>query len=149
MPTSAHSASVYRVEIGDLKAHLFRVTLTLARPAPEQELSLPVWIPGSYMVREFSGQLQRLEARQGRKRLNVQQLDKCSWRLDNRPDQTLTVTYEVYANDPSVRTAMLGHERGFFNATSLCLRVHGRENSPLGSRSPHPRTSPGGHSPPP
>lgn len=45
---------VYRVEIADAQAHLFRVTLTLPAPAEQQVLSLPVWIPGSYMVREFS-----------------------------------------------------------------------------------------------
>ena len=151
MPTSPHSAPVYRIEIADLKAHLFRVTLTLTQPAPEQEVSLPVWIPGSYMVREFSGQLQRLEAKQGRRRLTAQQLDKCSWRLNSRTDQPLTLSYEVYANDPSVRTAMLGHERGFFNATSLCLRVHGQDESPLvleipaaggGARAPLARSAP-------
>jgi predicted metalloprotease with PDZ domain len=142
MPTSPHSAPVYRIEIADLKAHLFRVTLTLTQPAPEQEVSLPVWIPGSYMVREFSGQLQRLEAKQGRRRLTAQQLDKCSWRLNSRTDQPLTLSYEVYANDPSVRTAMLGHERGFFNATSLCLRVHGQDESPLVLEIPAPRGQP-------
>ena len=51
----------YRVEIADLHAHLFRVTLTVAKPLPQQRFSLPVWIPGSYMVREFSGQLQKLQ----------------------------------------------------------------------------------------
>lgn len=142
MSTSPPSAPVYRIEIADLQAHLFRVTLTLAQPAPQQEVSLPVWIPGSYMVREFSGQLQRLEARQGRRRLTAQQLDKCSWRLDSRPDQPLSLSYEVYANDPSVRTAMLGHERGFFNATSLCLRVHGQDHSPLVLEIPAPPGQP-------
>ena len=57
----------YRVEPADLNAHLFRVTLSIARPAADQTVSLPVWIPGSYLVREFSKNLQRLTARQGRK----------------------------------------------------------------------------------
>jgi predicted metalloprotease with PDZ domain len=114
--------------VADLQAHLFRVTLSVPQPAADQALSLPVWIPGSYMVREFSGQLQRLQARQGRRRMTVRQLDKCSWQVANRADQMLEISYEVYANDPSVRTAMLGHERGFFNATSLCLRVHGQDH---------------------
>jgi len=129
-PRVPPEACVYRVEVADLQAHLFRVTLSVPQPAAEQALSLPVWIPGSYMVREFSGQLQRLQARQGRRRMSVRQLDKCSWQVANRADQMLEISYEVYANDPSVRTAMLGHERGFFNATSLCLRVHGQDHLP-------------------
>ena len=44
----------YRIEVADAHAHLFRVTLSVAKPAPEQRLSLPVWIPGSYLVREFA-----------------------------------------------------------------------------------------------
>jgi len=55
----------YRLEVADALAHQFRVTLTLAQPAAEQALSLPVWIPGSYLVREFARHLSQLEARQG------------------------------------------------------------------------------------
>lgn len=118
----------YRVEIADHHAHLFKVTLTIARPGPGQRVSLPVWIPGSYMVREFSSHLQKLSARQARQAVAVQQLDKCTWQLDTESSQALSLSYEVYANDPSVRTALLNHERGFFNATSLCLRVEGQQD---------------------
>jgi predicted metalloprotease with PDZ domain len=38
--------------------------------------------------------------------------------------------YQVYAFDNSVRTAWLDSQRGFFNGTSLCLRVHGQEDTP-------------------
>ena len=54
----------YQVEPFDRHAHQYRVTLTVPRPAALQRLSLPVWIPGSYMVREFARHLSRL--RQGR-----------------------------------------------------------------------------------
>ena len=130
----------YRVEIADLHAHLFRVTLTVAKPLPQQRFSLPVWIPGSYMVREFSGQLQQLQARQGRPEVALTQLDKCTWQADAKPSRPLTLSWEVYANDPSVRTAMLGHERGFFNATSLCLRVEGQESVPHRLEIPAPKS---------
>ncbi len=120
----------YRIELHDLHAHQYRVTLTVAQPAAEQRVSLPVWIPGSYMVREFGRQLSRLEARQGRKALVLQQLDKTSWlaRCDGRG--ALTLSYLVYAFDNSVRAAFLDSARGFFNGTSLCLRVEGRESEP-------------------
>ena len=55
----------YRIDIPDPHAHLFRVTLRVADPAPEQRLSLPAWIPGSYLVREFARHLSALEANQG------------------------------------------------------------------------------------
>jgi predicted metalloprotease with PDZ domain len=127
--TAAKFASVhYRVEAADLHAHLFRITLSIAQPAAQQTVSLPVWIPGSYLVREFSKNLQKLSARQDGRAVAVQQLDKCTWQADCAPGRALVVTYEVYAFDNSVRTAWLDTQRGFFNATSVCLRVHGQEH---------------------
>jgi len=120
----------YRLQPADLHAHLFRITLTIAQPQAGQRVSLPVWIPGSYLVREFSKSLQRLKARQGRRAVPVAQLDKCSWQIDCSPEQPLEVDYEVYAYDSSVRTAWLDATRGFFNGTSLCLRVEGQEGAP-------------------
>ena len=123
----------FRVEIGDLQAHLFHVTLTIAQPAALQRVSLPVWIPGSYLVREFSKNLQGLRAHQGSRSpaaLAVQQLDKCSWQVACSADKALVLRYEVHAHDNSVRTAWLDASRGFFNGTSLCLKVEGQEASP-------------------
>ena len=120
----------FRVEPLDLHAHLFHVTLTIQKPAAEQRVSLPVWIPGSYLVREFSKNLQRLEARQGQQALQVAQLDKCSWQISCSPGKTLVLRYEVCAYDNSVRAAWLDASRGFFNGTSVCLRVAGQTGSP-------------------
>ena len=120
----------YRVEAADLHAHLFHVTLTIEQPAAGQRVSLPVWIPGSYLVREFSKNLQRLAARQEGRPVPVRQLDKCTWEVDCMPSRPLVLAYEVYAWDNSVRTAWLDADRGFFNGTSLCLRVHGQEPQP-------------------
>lgn len=128
MTASVRSAAIqYRVEAADPHAHLFHVTLTIAQPEALQRLSLPVWIPGSYLVREFSRHLQRLVARQDGKPVAVQQLDKCTWQVDCVPSSPLVLGYEVYAFDNSVRTAWLDTQRGFFNGTSLCLKVHGQE----------------------
>ena len=55
----------YRIELHDLHAHQYRVTLTVPQPAAEQRVSLPVWIPGSYMVREFGRHLSQLRGATG------------------------------------------------------------------------------------
>ena len=120
----------YRIEVADAAAHQYKVTLTIADPAPVQQLSLPVWIPGSYMVREFSRHLSLLEARQGAQPRPVEQLAKDRWSVATSGRGALVVTYFAYAFDPSVRTAWLGDDRGFFNATSLCLAVEGRTAEP-------------------
>lgn len=120
----------YRVECADLHSHLFAVTLTIAAPAALQRVSLPVWIPGSYLVREFAKNLQGLRAAQGRRKPVLQQRDKHSWEIACDPGKPLVLRYEVCAYDHSVRTAWLDSERGFFNGTSLCLRVEGQTEGP-------------------
>ena len=119
----------YTVEAADVHAHLFRITLRIAEPQAMQTVSLPVWIPGSYLVREFSKNLQNLSAKQGRRPATITQHDKCTWDIACKPGQPLVLSYEVYAFDNSVRTAWLDSQRGFFNGTSVCLRAHGQEDA--------------------
>ena len=120
----------YRVQLLNLHAHLFHVTLTIAQPAALQRVSLPTWIPGSYLVREFAKSLQGLQAHQGTQAVALTKLDKCSWQAACTPGQPLTLSYEVYALDNSVRTAWLDAHRGFFNGTSLFLQVEGQASVP-------------------
>ena len=129
-PQIVEVAVRFKVEIASLHAHLFRVTLTVIKPAPSQSLSLPVWIPGSYLVREFSKNLQNLRANQGRRKLDVVQRDKCSWDVACDSSKPLVVIYDIYALDNSVRTAWLDAARGFFNGTSMFLRVDGQTEAP-------------------
>ena len=133
----------YRVECADRHAHLFAVTLTIDSPVALQRVSLPVWIPGSYLVREFAKNLQKLSASQGRRALAIQQLDKHSWQVDCAAGKPLVLHYEVCAYDHSVRTAWLDADRGFFNGTSLCLRVEGQEDNPHGIDIVAPEPVPG------
>ncbi len=142
-PRSAAAAIRYRVECADRHAHLFAVTLTVDEPAPHQRVSLPVWIPGSYLVREFAKNLQGLAAKQGRRNVAIAQLDKCTWEVDCTPGQPLVLRYEVCAYDNSVRTAWLDADRGFFNGTSLCLRVEAQTDSPHAIDVVAPKLSPG------
>jgi predicted metalloprotease with PDZ domain len=120
----------FAVEIASLHAHLFRVTLIVTKPSQCQRLSLPVWIPGSYLVREFSKNLHNLRAHQGRRELVASQIDKCSWSVACDVAKPLVVTYDIYALDNSVRTAWLDAARGFFNGTSMFLRVEGQTDMP-------------------
>ena len=129
----------YRVELADVHAHLFGVQLRIARPAAVQRLSLPVWIPGSYLVREFARHLQGLQAQQGGMPVAVVQCDKCTWEVACDPSRPLELHYQVYAFDNSVRAAWLDAQRAFFNGTSLFLRVHGQEEQPHALALPAPR----------
>jgi len=120
----------YRIEVGNAHAHRFLVTARIAQPHRHQRLSLPAWIPGSYLVREFTRHLSPLSAKQGQREAPVQQLDKATWVVECTGKGALTVSYEVYAFDTSVRAAFLDARRGFFNGTSVFLKAEGFEDQP-------------------
>ena len=119
----------HEVRIASLHGHRYAVRLRIARPAATQRVSLPAWIPGSYLIREFARHLLPLHATQGGTARACRQIDKSTWDIDCDPRRPLVLRYEVYAFDASVRTAWLDGERGFFNGTSLLLRVHGQEQA--------------------
>ena len=122
----------YLVEVFRPEAHLFRVTLTVPATKTEGEtLSLPAWIPGSYMIREFAKNLVEIHASQGGRPVALEKLDKHTWRSGRLASgEPLVVETLVYAWDLSVRCAHLDQHHGFFNGTQLFLKVEGREAGP-------------------
>lgn len=111
-------------------AHLFHVTVTVDAPDPAGQLfMLPAWIPGSYMIREFARNIVRLTALDGDTPVKVEKLDKHTWRAAPVAGP-LTLAYEVYAWDLSVRAAHLDKTHGFFNGTSVFLLPIGHEGAP-------------------
>lgn len=111
------------------EAHLFEVRCTVADPEPTgQRFSLPAWIPGSYLIREFARHVVSARATQRGRELALRKIDKHTWQCAPARGP-VTVTLEVYANDLSVRGAFLDTTRAFFNGTSVFLRVEGHESS--------------------
>ena len=127
-PAIATIAAIrYAIVPKDMAGHLFEVTLNLDLPDPEgQVLALPAWIPGSYMIREFARNIVRIRAESDGKPVALVKVDKHTWRAAPVVG-ALTVQYEVYAWDLSVRAAHLDQTHGFFNGTSVFLRVLGQE----------------------
>jgi predicted metalloprotease with PDZ domain len=123
-------ALLYTIVPKDLAGHLFLVTLQIAKPDVQgQCVSLPAWIPGSYMVREFARNIIRITAHSSGKKIAIKKTDKQSWQAAPCSG-ALTIEYEVYAWDLSVRTAHLDQSHGFFNGTSVYLQVVGQEMAP-------------------
>jgi predicted metalloprotease with PDZ domain len=120
----------YTIAAQDPATHMFQVTMTIEAPAPEgQVLVLPAWIPGSYMIREFSRNIVQIRAEASGQPVELAKLDKHSWQAAPCKGK-LTVHYEVYAWDLSVRAAHLDQTHGFFNGTSVFLRAVGQESEP-------------------
>ncbi len=128
---AAKAASIsYTIIPRDLAGHIFAVTVTVAAPDPAgQVFALPAWIPGSYMIREFARNIVSIGAACKGAPVALEKLDKHSWRAAPCAGP-LTVSYDVYAWDLSVRAAHLDRTHGFFNGTSVYLRVLGQEEQP-------------------
>ncbi len=121
----------YHIKPIDLAAHLFAVELEIPRPlSAELTLTLPAWIPGSYMIRDFARHIVSLSV-EGGDRASLRKLDKQTWRLTG-VDGAVTVRYQVYAWELTVRSAHLDTTHGYFNGPSVFLRVEGLEQSPCG-----------------
>ncbi len=120
----------YTITPSDLAAHLFEVSVTIEAPEPDgQQFSLPAWIPGSYMLREFARNIVQIRAESNGTAITLKKIDKHSWQAA-RCDGPLTLSYDVYAWDLSVRAAHLDQTHGFFNGTSVFLRVAGQQQLP-------------------
>lgn len=110
-------------------AHHYLVKLIFTARAQSHQLTLPVWIPGSYMVREFSKNIITLGASQNNQTISSCQINKNNWLLEGlTAGDQVEVSYTVYACEYGIRTAFLDAKRGYFNPTSLCLSVAGYEN---------------------
>ena len=120
----------YAIVPKDLAGHLFEVSLTVSAPAVSgQVFILPSWIPGSYMIREFARNIVRIRAESNGKSVELTKRDKHTWQA--APCRSaLTLHYEVYAWDLSVRTAHLDQNHAFFNGSSVFLRVEGADHIP-------------------
>ncbi len=118
----------YRIAAIDPCAHLFEVHCTVVDPDPDgQAFRLPVWIPGSYLVREFARHFVSVRAETSEGAVNIVKAAKDCWRL--APCSTpLTVVAKVYAFDLSVRAAYLDSSRGYFNGSAVFLCPEGRAN---------------------
>lgn len=121
----------YQIEFDDYRQHLVHVTLRfLANPT--QILSLPTWIPGSYLIREFSKHIESVNAYdEAGRQLQMSKFEKNKWRLFNTDHELITVEYDVYAYDLSVRGAYVDQTRLYLNPACVCLGLQDQEDAPI------------------
>jgi predicted metalloprotease with PDZ domain len=118
----------YTVAILQPHTHLIDVTISVVPAADTREIQLhmPVWTPGSYLVREYARHVRDFSAQQGAAPCTWHKQDKATWLVQGidgvRP---LTVQYRVYAYDLSVRTNHVDETHAFFNPAALIMAVAG------------------------
>jgi predicted metalloprotease with PDZ domain len=120
----------YRIVPRNPRAHLYEVTCTVQDPDPGgQRFRLPAWIPGSYLVRDFARHVVACRADAQGAPVPVAKVDKHTWRCAPTGGP-LSLVWEVYARDLSVRGAHLDMGHGYFNGACLFPCPVGRDDRP-------------------
>lgn len=118
----------YKIRPSDPAAHLFEVSVTVARPDPAgQGFAIPAWVPGSYLIRDLARHVVGISATSDGADIPLTKTDKSTW-LAAPCDGPLTVTAEIHAYDQSVRGAHLDTTHGFFDGAAVFPSVVGQEN---------------------
>lgn len=124
----------YRVAMPQPTSHLFEVALQVSNwQAASLDLKMPVWTPGSYLVREYAKQVQNFsaEASNDKQVLPAKKLSKNHWQIKTENISQITIRYRVFANELSVRTNHLDATHGYFNGAALFFFIPGLEKSAI------------------
>ena len=126
----------YTLSFPQPHTHLYEVALSISNvTTPQLDLSLPVWTPGSYLVREYARNVQDFAARDAAgQSLKWDKTDKATWRIatgitDGKP-RTVVATYRVYANELFTQTSHLDAAHAYFNGASLFMYVTTAKDQP-------------------
>ena len=119
----------YQLHCRDPHGHLLAIDQQFDCPGDSVELWLPNWLPGSYLIRDFARHIISITAEQLGQPCRIDKLAKHRWLIHGQAGP-LSVHYEVYAFDESVRGAYLDQYRLFFNASAVLLAVRGQERHP-------------------
>jgi predicted metalloprotease with PDZ domain len=107
------------------------VTLRIEEARSEAlDLWMASWVPGSYLMREYAGQVTQLTAESEGTPLATTKTDKSTWRVDASSADRAEVRYRVFAPELTVRTADITADHAFIHSPSVFLIVAGREEEP-------------------
>ena len=123
----------FTVSMSKPSTHLLEVEMRMKWAAmPDQaELKMPVWTPGSYLVREYARHVQDFAAKDASGRaLPWRKINKNTWQIDSKGINEIVATYRVYSNELTVRTNELNDEHAFFTPAALLMFPKGQLQAP-------------------
>ena len=126
--TSVFSQTVsYSLRMTKPQNHYFEVEMELRDfKSSDVSVKMPVWAPGSYLVREFARNVNQVKAVDGNNQvLKVTKISKNEWKIAKGKSKVVKVRYEVYAFELSVRTSFLDLSHGFVSGSSVFCYVDG------------------------
>jgi predicted metalloprotease with PDZ domain len=135
-PALAQLTVSYEVTVTTPHEHMFNVNMEIegSGPAPI-DVSMPVWTPGSYLIREYERHVTSFAATDGDgEPVPWHKLDKNTWRVEPRGAGGLVVEYDVYAREPGIRWSFVNSLGGHIIGPSLFMYVIGHADLPSAAR---------------
>ena len=118
------NAVTYKLSFPNPQNHYCKVDMEFEAPSDNPVVGLPVWAPGSYLVREYAKHLEEITSNKSMKKVVKNQ-----WQISATKGEKVTVSYLVYANEVSVRTSFITDEHAFISPTGTFMYVKGLENT--------------------
>ena len=114
--------------------HMFEIDIKIKRTASgpnEEVLIMPVWTPGSYLIREFERQVQDFVVKDAAgQSLKWEKINKNTWKIITNGANEWHASYRVFANELTVRTSELNSEHSFWNNATLLMYLEGALQTP-------------------
>lgn len=121
----------YEVSMPEPHTHYFNVKMDVVDYQKEYfDVQMPVWSPGSYLVREFAKGVEGLVATANNKPLKAEKINKNTWRIYAKESKNVVINYKVYAFELSVRTSFVDASHAYFNGTSMFMFIDELRNTP-------------------
>lgn len=131
--TAMQGEVIYKVSFPNPETHYVRIEMEIdlakGGTGTFTDFIMPVWTPGSYKVREFSRNVEQVEAKSDGKPLEVKKQDKNTWRVSFKKGVSKVVlTYNVYAFEFGVRTSYVDSFQAFLHGVSVFMYAEGFQN---------------------
>ncbi|MFC6099932.1 M61 family metallopeptidase [Olivibacter domesticus] len=122
----------FEVSFKEPQAHYVEVQMEIKDVSKDYiDVKMPVWAPGSYLVREFSKNVEGFRAKTvSGGELGVQKMTKNTWRITTGKEKTVLVNYRVYAFEVSVRTSFVDASHAFLSPTGIFMYPDGQVKRP-------------------
>lgn len=121
----------YHISFREPQAHYVEIALFISGFEGDNiALKMPVWTPGSYLVREYSRHVESFTARAGEANIPVRKTAKNTWEVANHPEG-ITINYRLYGFETSVRTNFIDSDHAFLSSAATFLYIDGKLNHPV------------------
>lgn len=123
----------FELSFKEPQAHYVEVRMELSGFKEKYlDLKMPVWAPGSYLVREFPKNVESFSAEsESKKGLASHKIDKNTWRVETDNENRVIVNYRVYAFEISVRTSFIDASHAFLSPTGIFMYVNDLIKQPV------------------